>query len=158
MDEGFVDCTSVAAILDYDTDSNVEVFICGPTPFMDLVQSTLSSHTIPTERVHVERFTPTEAMPAGDIDDIEITIALGRDTRTVPHRANTTILQSAKSAGLRAPSSCETGACATCMGRVVEGRAHMRHNEALTADEVADGWILTCQAVPVTPVVKVVYE
>ena len=44
------------------------------------------------------------------------------------------------------------------MARLVEGSAQMRNNEALTPDEIADGWILTCQAVPVTPVVKVVYE
>jgi ferredoxin len=41
---------------------------------------------------------------------------------------------------------------------VVEGEVEMRNNEALTADEVDDGWVLTCQAQPTTPVVKVVYE
>jgi ferredoxin-NADP reductase len=153
---GFVDCTTIADILSCDSD--VEIFVCGPAPFMDIVQTTLSTRSIPVERIHVERFTPTETIPAGDVDDVKIAITLGRETKTVRHRANTTILQSAKSAGLRAPSSCETGACATCMARVVEGRAHMRHDEALTADEIADGWILTCQALPVTPFVKVVYE
>jgi ferredoxin-NADP reductase len=156
IDRGFVDCATVAAYV--GTDSDVEVFICGPPPFMDRAQAAIASRAVPAERVHIERFTPAEEPPAGDVDEMKITITVGGRTATVPHRANTTILHAARSAGLRAPSSCETGACATCMARVVEGAAHMRHNEALTADEVADGWILTCQAVPVTPVVTVVYE
>jgi 3-ketosteroid 9alpha-monooxygenase subunit B len=135
-----------------------EAFVCGPSPFMDLVQEALSDSGIPAERVHVERFTPIDDVATGELDDIQLVITLGRQTMTVAHRENSTILHAARGAGLRAPSSCETGSCATCMARVIEGDAEMRHNEALTPEEIAEGWILTCQAVPVTPVVKVVYE
>src|SRR5205814_7703547 len=58
------------------------------------------------------------------------------------------ILQSARWGGLPAPSSCEAGHCATCMARVVEGQVEMAKNDALTPEEVSDGWVLTCQAVP----------
>ena len=60
--------------------------------------------------------------------------------------------------GMTPPFSCESGNCATCMARLVEGAVTMYANNALTDDEVADGWILTCQAVPTTPSVHVVYE
>ncbi len=55
------------------------------------------------------------------------------------------------------PFSCESGSCATCMARLVEGAVTMHVNNALTADEVDEGWILTCQSVPTTPTVHVVY-
>jgi ferredoxin len=55
------------------------------------------------------------------------------------------------------PFSCESGSCATCMAKLVEGAAAMHVNNALTDDEVEDGWVLTCQAVPTTSAVHVVY-
>jgi ferredoxin len=67
-------------------------------------------------------------------------------------------VQSARAAGLAAPSSCHLGQCGTCVARVTEGRAEMVNNQVLTPEEVADGWILTCQARPVTPELSVVYE
>ena len=87
-----------------------------------------------------------------------VTITLDGRTATVDHRPGTTILQTARQMGMDPPSSCEAGNCATCMARLVDGAVTMRANNALTDDEVADRWILTCQAVPTTPVVGVVYD
>jgi ferredoxin-NADP reductase len=156
VDRGFVGFATITSFL--NCEEGADVFVCGPAPFMEIVEHALDANHVPSERVHIERFTPADDEPAGDADDIEIVITLGRQTARVAHRANTTILHAARSAGLSAPSSCESGNCATCMARVTEGAAHMRNNEALSPDEVADGWILTCQALPITPVVEVVYE
>jgi ferredoxin len=86
-----------------------------------------------------------------------VTIQLDGATKSTEHRAGTTILQVARQLGMSAPFSCEAGNCATCMAKVVEGRAEMLANNALTDEEVDGGWVLTCQAVPATPVVRVVY-
>lgn len=88
----------------------------------------------------------------------QVTITIGGQTHTVEQRGDDTILQTARWCGLRVKTSCEAGHCATCMALVVEGRAEMKVNDALDPDEVAEGWVLTCQAVPVTDVVRVVYE
>ncbi|MET0728670.1 MAG: 2Fe-2S iron-sulfur cluster binding domain-containing protein [Acidimicrobiales bacterium] len=82
----------------------------------------------------------------------------GRARRRSPSGGRSTILQSARSGGFPVPSSCEAGHCATCMAQVIEGRVEMAQNDILTAEEVAEGWVLTCQAVPVSSVVRVVYE
>lgn len=87
-----------------------------------------------------------------------VTIDLGARTAETVQRPGTTLLQAARAAGLNPPSSCETGSCGTCIARVVEGRAEMRNNEALTDDEVAEGWVLTCQAVPTSAHTRVAYE
>lgn len=87
-----------------------------------------------------------------------VTIRLDRRTSTVPYCAGDTVLQTARMAGLSPPSSCEIGSCGTCMARLTEGSARMLNNDALDDDEVDEGWILTCQALPTSRTVKVVYE
>jgi ferredoxin len=86
-----------------------------------------------------------------------VTIELDGRVETLAHVAGTTLLQMARQAGMRPPSSCEAGNCATCMARIVEGEATMRVNDALEPDEVAEGWVLTCQAVPTGEHVRVRY-
>ncbi|OBH79878.1 ferredoxin [Mycobacterium scrofulaceum] len=106
---------------------------------------------------------PTAAAGAGprNSDEVvteEVTIVLDRRTTTVAYSAGDTLLQTARMAGLAAPSSCETGSCATCMARLTHGSARMLNNDALDEDEVDEGWVLTCQALPTSRTVHVVYE
>jgi ferredoxin-NADP reductase len=142
-------------------------YLCGPSGFMETVEAVLRTHDIEESRIKKEVFTPSDAVNMSDFsaeseadeeEDASITISMGRETVTVRHRPGTTILQTARFAGLRAPSSCESGSCATCMARVTEGSVEMRNNEALTPEEVAEGWVLTCQSQPTSSAVSVVYE
>jgi ferredoxin len=68
------------------------------------------------------------------------------------------LLETARRAGLTPPFSCEAGNCGTCIARLTDGGATMQVNDALTDDEVAEGYVLTCQAIPDTPSVTVHYE
>lgn len=136
-------------------------YVCGPTPFMDAVERTLLAAGVKESRVHLERFTVATA--ADDADAVsaateEVVIDLDRRTTRAEYRVGDTLLQTARMAGLRAPASCETGSCGTCMARVVEGTARMLNNDALDDDEVAEGWVLTCQTLPTSRAVHVVYE
>jgi ferredoxin len=88
----------------------------------------------------------------------EVTILLDRKKVTVPMRPGETLLETARRAGLTPPFSCEAGNCGTCMAKLTEGSATMRVNDALMEDEVEDGYVLTCQAVPDTTTVTVDYE
>ncbi|BBY82683.1 2Fe-2S iron-sulfur cluster binding domain-containing protein [Mycolicibacterium pulveris] len=97
-------------------------------------------------------------VPPADDGDGQVTIVLERKKVSVPRMANETLLESARRAGLSPPFSCEAGNCGTCMGKLLAGRATMRANDALEPDEVEEGYILTCQAVPETPSVSVSYD
>ena len=88
----------------------------------------------------------------------QINFRLDRRTTTVRYRDGDTLLQTARLAGLRAPSSCEIGSCGTCMARLTQGSARMVNNDALTEEEVDEGWVLTCQSLPTSESVTVVYE
>ncbi len=88
----------------------------------------------------------------------EVVIELDRRITTAAYRSGDTLLQTARIAGLQAPYSCETGSCGTCMARITEGSARMVNNDALEDDEVADGYVLTCQALPTSPTVRLTYD
>lgn len=68
------------------------------------------------------------------------------------------VLEAARAAGLDAPYSCRAGVCSTCRARVTEGRVEMRANHALEDDEVASGFVLTCQAHPLSDTIAVDYD
>jgi ferredoxin-NADP reductase len=143
---------------------DADFYICGPRAFMDTVEATVLATGVDVDRLHLERFEVAEVPEASVSGDAaapvtrEVMIELDRRKTVVPYREGNTLLETARTAGLRAPSSCETGSCGTCMARVVEGSARMLNNDALDDDEVADGWILTCRAVPTSPTVRVIYE
>jgi ferredoxin len=99
-----------------------------------------------------------EPVPNSSADPGQVTIVLDRKKVSVSRVANETLLESARRAGLSPPFSCEAGNCGTCMGKLVEGKATMRVNDALDEDEVEEGYILTCQAVPDTDSISVSYD
>jgi len=97
-----------------------------------------------------------EAFNGADI--ATVTIHLDRKKVSVPQVPGETLLETARRAGLEPPFSCEAGNCGTCMAKLTEGHATMRVNDALEDDEVAEGYILTCQGVPDTASLTLRYE
>ncbi len=163
VERGYVDADAVRRFLGPPGDA--DVYVCGPTPFMDVVEPAALAAGVPAERIHIERFTPAGPLDVPVVEVVaesagpaRITIELDGRSGTTDHHPGTTILQAARQLGLSPPFSCESGSCATCMARLVEGECSMFVNNALTDDEVAEGWVLTCQSVPTSPTVHVVYE
>jgi ferredoxin-NADP reductase len=163
-EQGFVDGTTVRAFVGGGAgDPLAEHYICGPMPFMDVVEQTLLAEGVADARVHIERFTPAE-LPPVPLDGLaaagatQVTIELDGRSASTEHHPGTTILQTARQLGMAPPFSCESGSCATCMARLVSGEVSMFVNNALTPEEVDEGWVLTCQSVPTSPAVHIVYE
>jgi ferredoxin-NADP reductase len=161
-DGGYLQPAAITEFVGGDRDADFH--LCGPTPFMDLVEATLVDLGVPTDRIFIERFSvPDPVVPdvtegaGGDVPD-RVTIILEGKTNEVAYQPGDTVLETARRSGLRAPSSCEAGNCATCMAMLHEGAVRMRTNNALTADEVEEGWILTCQSLPEGPACTVEYE
>jgi 3-ketosteroid 9alpha-monooxygenase subunit B len=152
-----------AAVVDFvGADTDADCYLCGPEGFMSVITSALPG----PGTVFIEDFDaapqPQTADPTAPAEVEEtggtITIHLDRTKAEVPRRANETLLESARRAGLSPPFSCEAGNCGTCMAKLSEGSATMKVNDALMDDEVEDGYVLTCQAIPDTPSVTVHYE
>jgi ferredoxin len=144
-------------------DVHADFYICGPSPYMDTVEAGLATLSITLNQVFIERFvlpepapTPAAAANAGVTESV--VIKLEQQETTVPYGPGDTILDTARRAGLSPPFSCEQGNCATCMAHLDEGTATMRVNNALSAEEVDEGWVLTCQSLPTSPKVVVDYD
>jgi ferredoxin-NADP reductase len=158
-DQGLLDSDAVTKFVGSDTDA--DCYVCGPEGFMAVVRSALPDGA----RVLVEDFDASPPVKAAATEavadaatDGTVTIHLERKKVSVPQVAGETLLETARRAGLSPPFSCEAGNCGTCMALLKEGSATMRTNDVLEEDELADGYILTCQAVPDTESVIVVYE
>lgn len=167
-DQGFVHSDLVRGFV--GDDLGADFYLCGPAPFMDVVEDALDVATVSSEQVFVERFAfaasvrdepsapMAETVVAEPVTTETVTIVLNGRAHEVKYQAGETFLETARRAGLRAPFSCESGSCATCMARLEVGEAKMRVNNALMPDEVDEGWVLTCQGLPTSPTAKVVYE
>jgi ferredoxin-NADP reductase len=164
--QGFVTADQVREFSGGDTDA--DFYLCGPAPFMELVENALLAHGVAPERIFVERFAqaadplvrgnPEQEREEPSEQDGTLTLVLSGKRHTLAQRSGETFLESARRAGLAPPFSCEAGNCATCIAQVTEGEAKMRVNNALDEDEISEGWVLTCQGEPTTPHVTVEYE
>ncbi|MEO8456096.1 MAG: 2Fe-2S iron-sulfur cluster-binding protein [Sphingomicrobium sp.] len=141
-------------------------FICGPGPMMDAAEGVLLDRNIPRERIHIERFTadrPPEAVTREmaqlqtRAEGVTVAVTLDGRTRRVPFTAGN-ILDSARASGLPAPFACKAGVCATCRAKVTRGKVEMAARYGLTDEEVAAGYVLTCQSVPLGDGVAVDYD
>lgn len=143
-------------------------FICGPGPMMDAAEEALRARGVGKDRIHLERFTagrPSAAQEAQmqaltqEAAGLTMLVTLdGRKRRVAFDAAAGNILDSARAAGLPAPFACKAGVCATCRARVVSGEVEMAARYGLTDEEVAAGYVLTCQSVPKGGGVEVDYD
>jgi 3-ketosteroid 9alpha-monooxygenase subunit B len=97
-----------------------------------------------------------DAAAGGDEGTIEV--ELDGERHTVPWPAGARLLDVLVEKGLAAPSSCRQGLCGACTTRLLAGEVSMVNNEVLEAEDLADGYILACQSLRVTPAVKITYD
>jgi 3-ketosteroid 9alpha-monooxygenase subunit B len=160
---GFVDASAVHGAV---TTLDADCYLCGPGPFMTTVERALGDAGVDPERVHVERFVSPvsdapKVAPAPVVAQSSVPAAIGvtleGKRHLVPYEAGKTILRAALDAGLAAPYSCEEGFCGCCVARLREGAVDMAADDALTPEEKARGFVLTCQAKPRTAACTVEY-
>ncbi len=144
-----------------------EAFVCGPADMIDQIETALIGQGLPRERVHVERFTPSGAVArpavarpraAEEAPAASATIITDGIATRIPVRADETVLEAATRAGLDLPYSCRGGMCCTCRAKVSEGEVTMDVNYSLEPWELEAGFVLTCQARPVTAAVTVDFD
>lgn len=148
-----------------NTHKNVVVdafYLCGPEAMIHTVKDVLTEHNIPNENIFYELFKAAKPSEVNEEDvssgKTKITVILDDEETTFEMSQKQSVLEAALDEDLDAPYSCQGGICSSCLARVTEGEVTMRQNNILTDGEVADGLILTCQAHPTTPTLKVDYD
>jgi len=146
------------------------VYVCGPFQMNDEAEAALLAAGVPEDRIHIERFgvaLPSatqvgavvhEAQP-GDAKQARIVIVRDGLQREITFtEGQPSILDAASAAGLEVPFSCTSGVCGTCRAKCVDGEVRMERNFALDKNEVAAGFVLTCQAHPLTERVTLSFD
>jgi ring-1,2-phenylacetyl-CoA epoxidase subunit PaaE len=142
-----------------------EWFLCGPYGLVTDAKAVLGGRDVPDDRVHTELFhVEDEPVPArsaagpADAGDAEVTILLDGRASTFTMRADERVLDAALRVRAELPYACKGGVCSTCRAKVVTGEVRMARNFALEPDELAAGYVLTCQSSPVTDQLTVDYD
>jgi ring-1,2-phenylacetyl-CoA epoxidase subunit PaaE len=141
-------------------------WLCGPFGMVESARELLLGRGIAAERVHRELFyvedvapppaSHVDATPTGPTSQVTLVLDGRATTLTLPR--DVPILDAAQHVRADLPFACEGGVCGTCRARVTGGQTHMRRNFALEDEEIAQGFVLTCQALPTTDEVTVDYD
>jgi ring-1,2-phenylacetyl-CoA epoxidase subunit PaaE len=140
-------------------------WLCGPVVMVEAHRAVLARLGVERARVHTELFHVDEPPPpvvhaeqlvAGESCRLSFTLD-GRTTEVDAPRS-LTVLEAAQASRPDVPFACRGGVCGTCRARVVDGSVEMRRNYALEDDEVAQQFVLTCQAVPTSDTVAVDFD
>jgi ring-1,2-phenylacetyl-CoA epoxidase subunit PaaE len=161
LNHGLMNRDKIAAFLAGVTPASAidHVYICGPYLMNDEAEAALLAAGVPEDRIHIERFGVApqaggavvhEAKP-GDAEQAKVVIIRDGLKREIDFQKDQpSILDAASAAGLEVPFSCTSGVCGTCRAKLIEGEVRMERNFALDKAEVANGFVLTCQAHPTT--------
>ena len=137
-------------------------FLCGPEGMIHNVKDVLISDNVPERNILFELFTASEPVKAETIvnssSTIEATILFEDETELISMDTGVTILEAALGKDLEVPYSCQGGVCSSCICRVTKGAAVMRQNSVLSDGEVAEGLVLSCQAVPTSATIQVDFD
>jgi ring-1,2-phenylacetyl-CoA epoxidase subunit PaaE len=144
-------------------------FVCGPGGLIAEAKDALTALGVPSDRIHVEYFSPdgtpvaSRPLRAEAVGATAEAIATARIMLNGLHHefamsAGETIVDAGLRAGIEMPYSCRGGMCCTCRAMLVSGDVTMEHNYSLEPWELKAGFVLTCQAHPTTKEVVVDYD
>lgn len=156
---------ALSGLIDYKT--NDEFFICGPEEMIFSVKDFLEAMGIDSKKIHFELFTVPGQKGAPTLNKgisetgPKSNISIKLDGRTIDFNLafnSDSILDAALKQGADLPFACKGGVCATCRAKLLKGEVTMKVNYALEPEEVAKGFILTCQSRPLTENVQIDFD
>ncbi|MBT0961910.1 hybrid-cluster NAD(P)-dependent oxidoreductase [Denitromonas sp. IR12] len=138
-----------------------EVFCCGPAPYMAAVRAVLAAGGFDMARYHEESFTfadmAEDSVVPADADAPAVgeghAVEFAKSGITVHCAPGQSVLEAARAAGLRLPSSCTKGVCGTCKSQLVSGQVDMKHGGGIRQREIDKGMFLPCCSTPLTDLV-----
>ena len=140
---------------------DAEYYICGPGSMIDNTKQALQNIDVPEDRIYIESFGDGKTEDTSDasaVKEAKLTALLDDETVEITVPEGKTILRALIDNRLDPPYSCEGGVCSTCICMLKKGKVHMHNNISLTDSEVEQGYILSCQSVPLTEEVEVEFE
>ncbi|HEX5596291.1 MAG TPA: 1,2-phenylacetyl-CoA epoxidase subunit PaaE [Micromonosporaceae bacterium] len=141
-----------------------EWFLCGPYGLVTEARRVLADRGVAEKAVHTELFhvdeppAPPKQPVSAEAGDTRVTIILDGRTSSFQMGRDDRVLDAALTVRGELPYACKGGVCSTCRAKVVEGEVTMARNYALEPDELAAGYVLTCQSSPLTDRLVIDYD
>ncbi len=143
-------------------------YICGPRPFMDAISQALTSAGAPRAKMHSEVFVSLSGDPFAPVDNLSelidpaeaesaasVAVELDGESHEMVWPRSATLVDVMLSKNLDVPYSCREGECGSCACRIIEGDVTMENSAILDPSDIEDGYILACQARPVSDRLRV---
>lgn len=144
------------------TKDGATYFICGPENMMTTIENELKRRNIDPKSIHVEHFlsgTNTNVTKNADLGNTsKLIVHLNGKRMDFEVAAGKTVLDTLVKHKVDVPYSCTAGACSTCMAKIVHGSGKMDACFSLDPEEIAEGYVLTCQLHPTTETLEVTYD
>ncbi|WP_262714152.1 2Fe-2S iron-sulfur cluster-binding protein [Mucilaginibacter rubeus] len=148
--------------------ANTVYYVCGPSPFMELVEQELAYHKIQPSKIHLEKFisisNAEDLLKAGtgleDIDTVgaSLNAQLDGSNHKTSCKKDQILLDVLLANGINAPYSCREGICSSCKAKLVEGMVMMKKHTSLSDTDIKNDQILTCQAFPLSAKIRIDYD
>ena len=162
-DKGLITADLVKSYL--GASQQAEYYMCGPQGFMEIVEFTLNGLGVANDKINKEYFKAKEKVEEADDEEVseeiidrEVTIVLDDEENTFMVPADENILEAAIDNDLDPPYSCQAGVCTACRAMCVSGKVKMDEMEGLSDEEIEEGYVLACQAHPLTDNVKLEFS
>ena len=151
------------------SDDNIKIldhyFICGPEQMIFMIRDFLEAKGVEKKQIHFELFGTAGAGKKkvvakefdGKVSDVTV-LEGGKSINFKTAQGANNILDEALKNNADLPFACKGGVCCTCKAKLIEGQVDMQVNYGLEDDEIADGYILTCQALPISDKVVVDFD
>lgn len=144
------------------TKDGATYFICGPESMMTSIENELKRRNVEPKSIHVEHFlsstNPKTAKNVSSSNASKLIVHLNAKRMDFEVEAGKTVLDTLVKHKVDVPYSCTAGACSTCMAKIVKGAGKMDACFSLDPEEIADGYVLTCQLRPTTETIEITYD
>lgn len=165
-EEGRMDGHAFNSLLgSLDDVGQANYFMCGPQGFMEVVEDALTESGVDSSKINKEYFSAKESSSDSEAEEVSleivdrnVVVVIDDEEKEILVTADSQILEAAIDNDLDPPYSCQAGVCTTCRCKLVSGKVHMDEMEGLSEEEIEEGYVLACQAHPLTDNVKVEFS
>jgi ferredoxin-NADP reductase/sterol desaturase/sphingolipid hydroxylase (fatty acid hydroxylase superfamily) len=153
--KGYITRISLEEMVNHYDKNKLDFYLCGPEIMTNKLIEDLAYLGIAKEKIHRELFLITGQTQVSTSQKAQVSAKVFGKTYQFETEEGKTILQSGLNQNVPLPFSCQSGLCGMCKMKCTEGKVTMKSNQALTENELKEGYILTCQSLPQSDKIKI---
>jgi ferredoxin-NADP reductase/sterol desaturase/sphingolipid hydroxylase (fatty acid hydroxylase superfamily) len=153
--KGYITRISLEEMVNHYDKNKLDFYLCGPEIMTNKLIEDLAYLGIAKEKIHRELFLITGQTQVSTSQKAQVSAKVFGKTYQFKTEEGKTILQSGLNQNVPLPFSCQSGLCGMCKMKCTEGKVTMKSNQALTENELKEGYILTCQSLPQSDKIKI---